>query len=172
MPNGGLSAPQKRKWRLETELGPGFNKMLLVNGKVRWHCASLFRYNIAISRRCPQPVVCLLMAGERPQRAVRLFRAAGHADFYVALKRANAKAMVRAMRSASIELVADDATRIDMGRGEFIYAGGEGDFCAMVVSAPPTRLKRVLAESKIACSLFEPKAGVIHNMGLPWPTNA
>ena len=37
-------------------------------------------------------------------------------------------------------------------------------------AAPQTRVKRVLCESGIACSLFEPKAQVIHNMGLPWPT--
>ena len=80
--------------------------------------------------------------------------------------------MIRVLRSASLELVAEDATRIDMGRGEFIYAGGEGDFCAMVVAAPPTRLKRVLAESGIACSLWEPEARIIWNMRLPWPTNA
>ena len=163
MPNGGLSAPQKRKWRLETELGPGFNKMLLVNGKVRWPCASIFHHRIVISRLCPQPVVCLLRAEESKRR---------EGACYIALKRAEARAMVRLLQSASIELVEKDATKIKVSRRGFIYAGGEGDFMAMMVVASPTRLKCVLAESGIACSLWELKAPVIWNLGLPWPTNA
>jgi len=105
MPNGwGFSAPQRRKWRTEFEIGPGYNILWLANGKVRLLCCRIFHPHISISRMCPQPVVCLLRADD--------LRPCGEGASYIALKRADAKAMVRRLKSASIELVEADATKM------------------------------------------------------------